>query len=78
MASTAMRACVRGRSFVRRGGDGLVDRRRPELVEALTRREISDLKRKKREDETWSLIGREIAHYSDDTIGDGKHDSHNK
>ena len=48
VASTAMRACVRGRSFVRRGGDGLVDRRRPELVEALTRREISDLKRKKR------------------------------
>ena len=48
VASTAMRACVRERSFVRRGGDGLVDRRRPELVEALTRREISDLKRKKR------------------------------
>ena len=24
------------------------------------------------------MIGREIAHYSDDTIGDGKHDSHNK
>ena len=35
---------------MRRGGDGLVDRRRPELVEALTRREISDLKRKKREE----------------------------
>ena len=24
------------------------------------------------------MIGREIAHYSDDTIGDGKHDLHNK
>ena len=34
---------------MRRDGDGLVDRRRPELVEALTRREISDLKHKKRE-----------------------------